>query len=59
MTTAERNRRLATLTTEKMNQISRLIRNGYDAREIYNFHIGVSLRVINAVFQFESDIAAR
>lgn len=49
MTKAERNRRLATLTGDQMHHIARLIRNGYNARDIYNFRIGVPLRVINAM----------
>ena len=53
MTNKEMNRRLVTLTPTKIAHIQRLIRNGYDAREIHNFRISASLAQINAVFQLD------
>jgi hypothetical protein len=54
MTNSEMNRRIATLTETKVAHIQRLIRNGYDAREINNFRIGATLAQINAVFQLDT-----
>lgn len=51
MTNTEMNRRIAALSDNMIAKIERLIRNGYNARDIYNFRIGAKLSQINAVFQ--------
>lgn len=54
MTNKEMNRRIKTLTETKLAHIQRLIRNGYDSREIHNFRIGATLAQINAVIQLDT-----
>lgn len=54
MTNKKMNRRIETLTVTKLAHIQRLLRNGYCAREIYNFRIGATLAQINAVVQLDT-----
>jgi len=51
MSINEMNRRLETIKQEKVAQVQRLLANGYSAKDVYNFRIGVKLRNINAVQQ--------
>lgn len=54
MTNQEMNSRIKTLKDDKIEHIQRLLRNGYDARDIYSFRIGATLAQINAVVQLDT-----
>jgi hypothetical protein len=54
MNTSEMNRRIATMTSAKVEHVKRLIRNGYEPRDIFNFRIGATLAQINAIWAQEA-----
>lgn len=54
MTSNEMKRRLNSLTVAKLAHIQRLLRNGYNARDIHAFRIGATLAQINAVIQLDT-----